>query len=150
MKIIIKTTNIKLNRTLRRYIQEKIGGLEKFAEIFQEKKYYNGFFGKGKPRVEVWLEVGRMTHHHYKGLVFRTEAQMRLPGKTIRAESVRENLRLAIVEVKDELQRELKQYQGKAEAVTKRRARVLKKTSRLSPRAKFKKRKGGRSREEGI
>ncbi len=113
MKIIIKATDIKLDRALKAYIQEKIGGLEKFAEIFQGKKYYNGFFGKGKPRVEVWVEVGRTTHHHYKGLVFRAEVQMRLPGKTIRAEAVEEDLKLAIVETKDKLQRELKQYKGK-------------------------------------
>jgi len=150
MKIIIKATNIKLDEALRAYIQEKINELEKFAEIFQEKKYYNGFFGKGKPRVEAWVEVGRTTHHHYKGPVFRAEVQMRLPGKSIRAEAVRDNLKLAIVEVKDKLQRELKQYKGKAGAVTKRRARVLKKMFRLSPLARFKRRKGGRNREEGI
>lgn len=110
MKIVIKATGIKLNRALKTYIQEKIGGLEKFVEIFQEKKYYNGFFGKGKPRVEAWVEIGRTTRHHYKGPVFRAEVQMRLPGKSLRAEAVREDLKLAIVEVKDELQRELKEY----------------------------------------
>ena len=144
MKIIIKATNIKLEEDIKEYIQEKIGGLEKFAEIFQEKKYYNGFFGKGKPRVEVWVEVGKTTHRHCKGLVFRAEAQMRLPGKTVRVEAVEEDLKLAIVGVKDKLQRELKQYKGKAEAVTKRRSRVLKKLFRLSPLARFKRRKGGR------
>jgi ribosomal subunit interface protein len=150
MKIIIKTTNIKLGRGIRKYIQEKIGELEKFAKIFQEEEHCNGFFGKGKPRVEAWVEVGKTTLHHRKGLVFRTEVQMRLPGKSIRAEAVGEDLKLAIVEVKNELQRELKQYKGKAEAVTKRRARKSKKLFRLSPLARFKRRKGERNREEGI
>ena len=151
MKIIIKATNIKLNNELRKYIEEKIGSLENFAEVFQNKeKYYNGFFGKGKPRVEVWVEVGKTTQHHREGDIFRAEAQMYLPDRSLRAEAVCENLKLAINEVKDELQRKLKQYKGKAEAVSKRRERVFKKLVRLSSLAKFRKRKGRRTREEGI
>ncbi len=117
MKIVIKTTNLELSQELRDYIQEKIGSLEKFAKVFQGKNYYNGFFTKGKPRAEVWVEVGRTTRHHQKGQIFRVEAQMRLSGKSLRAESEKNNLKLAITEVKDELQRELKKYKGKAEAV---------------------------------
>ena len=150
MKIVIKATNLELDWELRDYIEEKISSLEKFAEVFQSKNYYNGFFFKGKPRVEVWIEIGKTTRHHQKGDIFRAEAQMRFPGKSIRAESERDDLKLAITEVKDELQRELKQYKGKTEAVTKRKARVFKKLLRLSPFARFKKRKGGRTREEGI
>lgn len=150
MKIIIKTKNFDLNQKLKDYIEEKIGGLEKFAEVFQNKEYYNHFFSKGKPRVEVWVEIGKTTLHHRKGDVFRAEAQMRFPGKSLRAESEREDLKLAITEIKDELQRELKQYKGKAESIFKRKSRVLKKFLNLSPLARFKKRKGGRTREEGI
>ena len=40
MKIIIKTKSIKLNPALRKYIQEKIDSLEKFAKIFQQKQKY--------------------------------------------------------------------------------------------------------------
>jgi len=159
MKIVIKTTNLRLNQELRNYIKEKIGSLEKFAKLFQNKNYFNHFFKKGKPRVEVWLEIGKTTRHHQKGDIFRAEAQMRLPGKSLRAESKREDLKLAITEIKDELQRELKKYKGKAEAITKRKTRVFKKSLSLSPlarfarearRARFKKRKGGRTREEGV
>jgi len=150
MKIVIKTTNFKLNRELRDYIEEKIGSLEKFAEVFQNENYFNHFFKKGKPRVEAWIEIGRITRHHQKGDIFRAEAQMRFPGKTLRAESEREDLKLAIVEVKDELQRELKKHKGKAETVTRRKTRIFKKSLRLSPLARFKKRKGGRTREKGI
>ena len=150
MKIVIKTTNLKLNRELKNYIEEKIGSLEKFAKVFQSENYYNSFFTKGKPRVEVWVEIGRTTRHHQKGDIFRAEVQMRFPGKSLRAESEREDLRLAITEVKDELQRGLKQYKNKLTAQTKRKTRVLKKSLRLSPLARFKKRKGERIREEGI
>ena len=150
MKIVIKTTNLKLNEELKNYIEEKIGSLENFAEVFQSENYYNHFFTKGKPRVETWVEIGKTTRHHQKGDVFRAEVQMRFTGKSLRAESERKNLKLAINEVKDELQRELKKYKGKAGAVSKRGSRVLKKSLNLSPLAKFKRKKGERTREEGI
>lgn len=112
MKIVIKTTGIKLNQAIKNFIEEKINDLEKFSEIFGEK-YFNGYFGKGKPRVESWVEVGKITRHHQKGPIFRAECQMRFPGKSLRAEVVSKNLKSAIVEVKDELQRQLKQYKEK-------------------------------------
>lgn len=96
MKIIIKTKNIELTPALHQYVEEKINSLEKFLEI-----------------VEAWVEVGKETRHHRKGPFFRAECQMRLPGKSIRSVAVKEDLRLAIDEVKDELQRALKQYKKK-------------------------------------
>ena len=149
MKIIFKTKNLKLSQALCQYIREKINSLEKFAKIFQnEEKYFNHFLGKGKPRVEAWVEIGKTTLHHQKGPYFWAECQMRLPGKSIRSTAQSENLRLAITEVKDELQRELKQYKNKLTTQAKRRARVLKKELRFSPRARFYRK--GRIREEGI
>jgi len=125
VKIVIKATNLELNQELRDYIEEKIGGLEKFAKVFQNENYYNGFFAKGKPRVEVWVEIEKTTRHHQKGDIFRAEAQMRFPGKSLRAESKRDDLKLAITEIKDELQRELKQYKEKAETAAKRKTRIF-------------------------
>ena len=142
MKIVIRTKNIKLNRALEDFIEKKINDLEKFLEIFDEKKYFNGYFGKGKPRVEAWVEVEK------EGPFFRAECQMRFPGRSLRSEAQAKDLKLAIVEVKDELQRQLKQYKSKLIAKTKRRQRVLKKELRLSPAARFYRR--GRIREEGT
>jgi len=122
MKIVIKATNIKLTSALRQYIEEKINSLEKFLEI-----------------VKVWVEVGKETRHHRKGPFFRAECQMRLPKKSIRSVAVKEDLRLAVDEVKDELQRELKEYKKKMMAKIKRGARVHKKSLKLHPAAKIKK-----------
>lgn len=153
MKIVIKTKNLKLNQALRQYIREKINSLEKFLKILYDKeKYFNSFYKKGKPRVEAWVEIGKTTLHHQKGRVFRAECQMRLPGKSVRATAQRKDLRLAIDEVKDELQREIKKYKNKLIAQTKRSQRRLKKILHLAPSARFKKRKRRRIRirEEGI
>ena len=147
MKIIIKTKNVRLNKALENFIEEKINELEKFSTIFQEK-YFNSFYGKGKPRVEAWVEIGKTTRHHLKGPVFFAECQIRFPGKSIRAESQNEDLRLAITEIKDELQRQLKKYKGKIIFQRKKGERKIKKDLRLSPAARFYRK--GRIREEGI
>jgi len=148
MKIVIKTTNIKLNQTLEEFIEEKINSLEKFSKIFYTKNYFDHFFGKGKPRVEAWVEIGKESLHHQKGPVFYAECQMRFPKKSLRSTAWAKDLKLAVTEVKDELQRELKKYKEKLTAQTKRRARVLKKELKLSPQARFYRK--GRVREEGI
>ena len=119
MKIVIKTKNLKLSRELKDFVEEKLGSLEKFLKIIYDKeKYFNSYFGKGKPRLEMWFEIGKESRHHKKGPVFRAEAQIRLPKKSIRTEAVSKNLRQAITEVKDELQRELKQYKEKIISLT--------------------------------
>lgn len=158
MKIIIKTKNLKLNRALEDFIQEKINDLEKFSKILYDKEKY--FFspaqiskklgvGKGgKPKVEAWVEIGKTTLHHRKGPIFWAECQMRFPGRSLRSTARSKDLRLAITEVKDELQRQLKQYRNKLIAQTKRRQRRFKKELRLAPQARFWRK--GRIREEGI
>ena len=48
--------------------------------------------------------------HGYKGNVFRAEAQIQVKGKLLRAESTMDDLRKAIVDVKDSLQVQIKKY----------------------------------------
>ncbi len=113
MKIIIKTTNLKLTSDLEGYIRKKINSLEKFVKILHSENYFNDFLGKGKPKVEAWVEVGKISQHHEKGPIFVAECQIRLPKKSLRSVAKNEDLKQAITEVKDELQRELKQYKNK-------------------------------------
>jgi len=149
MKIIIRTKNFKLTSGLRKYLKEKINSLEKFAKIFREKeKYFNGFYKKGKPRVEARVEISKTTQHHQKGSHFKAKIQMRLPGKNLRVTAKEKNLKLSIVQIKDELQRQLKQYKNKLKSLTKRKQRIFKKELHLSPQARFYRK--GRIREEGI
>ena len=110
MRITIKTTNLKLTNSIYTYIKKRIGELEKFIKNVGAKSQ---FFEKGKPPYEAWVEVGKTTHHHKKGNVFRAEVQMRLPGKSLRAESENIKLYAAIDETREEIERELKQYKEK-------------------------------------
>ncbi len=148
MKVVIKTKNLKLNQTLKEFIEEKINSLEKFSKIFYSKKYFNSFFGKGKAEIEAEVEVGKETMHHKKGSIFWAECQMKFPRISLRSTARAEDLKLAITEVKDELQRELKKHKERLKALTKKGGRTLKKELKLSPLARFYRK--GRIREEGI
>jgi len=145
MRIIIKATNIKLTKSLRDFIEEKIGELEKFLEeILKKIDILDG----QSPRAEAYVEIGKPSRHHKKGDVFYAEAQIPLPGKGVRSTTERKDLMMAIVEVKDELQRLLKKYKGGQMAQRKRTQRRIKKDIKLSERARLYRK--GRIREEGI
>jgi len=148
MKIIIKATNIELTTDLQTFIEKEINSLKKFSKILYSQEYCNHFFSKGKPIIEAWVEIGKISFHHQKGPFFWAECQMKFPKKSLRATAQRKNLKLAITEVKDKLQRELKEYKEKLITQTKRRSRSLKKELKLSPLARFWRK--GRIKEEGI
>ncbi|MEK7554622.1 MAG: ribosome-associated translation inhibitor RaiA [Patescibacteria group bacterium] len=99
MKLHLKATSIDLTEPLKIYIDEKLGGIEKFVERWDMEG-----------AVEIWIEVGRTTRHHKKGDVFRAEADLRLPGKVLRAEEEDFDLRVAIDRVRDKLKREIERY----------------------------------------
>lgn len=128
MKINIKATNLKLTPSLKNYIEEKIGSLEKIIPRFKVSDFSGG---TGKPTFEAWVEIEKTTSHHHKGEIFRTECQIRLPGRSLRAESEKEELHLAIDEVKDELQGEIKKYREKGKSRFKRLALRIKNLTRF-------------------
>jgi ribosomal subunit interface protein len=143
MKIIIKATKIELTPEIKKFLEDQINSLEKFAKGIFGEKYYDGFFGKGKPKAEAKVEIrGKERGFYY------VECNLNFPKRLIRAESLKKNLKFAIYEVKDELQREIKEYREKFFAKFKRGARKLKRELKVSEAAKIK--EGGRVLREGI
>lgn len=129
MKIIIKATNIKLSDGLIQYIEEKIGGLDRFLK-------------RNNPElIEARVEVGKITRGQRQGEIFRAEVNLGLGGRLIRAEEKAETLTAAIDLVKDELAREIRQYKNKNMTISLRDARTWKKFWRISPLARFRKSK---------
>ncbi|HDL75109.1 MAG TPA: ribosome-associated translation inhibitor RaiA [bacterium] len=125
MKIKIRAKNLELDPIFREEIKKKFNSLEKFVQaIFENEKSFNSSFGKSK--VEMWLEIGKTTKHHKMGKVFDVEAQIRFPGKSIRAVVVSEDLRSSINQVKNELQRAFKKYKEKRDAEYKKGKREFK------------------------
>jgi len=98
MQIDIKGTNLELTEAIKNYVNEKIGSLDKFFEGILEAR----------------VDIGLTTKHHQKGNIFRAEVNLEVPRKHIlRAEAEREDLYMAINEVKNELQQQLKKFKGK-------------------------------------
>lgn len=124
------------------FVEEKINDLEKFIKNYVDTGV-----------AEAWVEIGRTTGHHKTGeMVYHAEADIRLPGKILRAETTHKDLCQAIVRVKDELQRQIKKYRGSREAKVKRGGRLAKRMTVVAKgvRPRDADIKGKREREEGI
>lgn len=128
MKINILAKNLKLTQAIKVFIEEKITPLEKFVRLLYNENTFASPSGKVKSAVEAWVEIGKETLHHRKGPFFRAEVQIRFSeaGRSIRAEAFSKDLRMAIVEAKDELQRKLKKEKGKIIASKRRKSRTIK------------------------
>ncbi len=100
MQIDIEATGIELTPPLREYIEEKIGKLDKLLKKFDEGS------------VSVRVEIGRTTKHHRQGDVYRAEANLRFPGGFLRAEHQGEDVRVAVNEVREKLQREIEKLKA--------------------------------------
>lgn len=94
MQITIKATNIELTEAIRDYVNKKFNAVSKFVR-------------KSDESVLCRVEVGKVTHHHKKGEVFRAEGRIHVDGKELYAASEMEDLYAAVDDVKDELVRVL-------------------------------------------
>lgn len=87
---------IELTDAIRQYVENKIGMLEKFCE--------------GYSPCDVRVEVGKTSEHHNKGKIWRAEYTLTLPGGTLRAEALEEDLYAAIDRAKDVLKQQLLEF----------------------------------------
>jgi len=101
MEINIKTTNLNLTPALNQYIEEKIGSLSKFLKNYEIDS-----------EIQARVEVARSTRHHHGGNVFMAEINLNLPDKTLRSVAEKEDIRLAVNKVRDEMRQEIKKYKG--------------------------------------
>ncbi|MEK7217545.1 MAG: ribosome-associated translation inhibitor RaiA [Patescibacteria group bacterium] len=95
MKINITTKNITLDAPLKMFIEQKIGGLEKFIQ---------------KGSVSASVEIGKPSKHHKTGPVFYAEVNLKVGGALLRGESTHKDLRTAIDEARDELRLQIKKF----------------------------------------
>ena len=93
---------MELTEPLKVYIDDKIGGLEKFLQRFENN---------GELLCEV--EVSRMSKHHHKGDVFYAEAHVNLPGRRLRAKDHDFDARVSIDKVRSMLERDIEKFKEK-------------------------------------
>jgi putative sigma-54 modulation protein len=127
MKSVIKSKNFEITSSVENYLQKKIDSLKKFFGDFNEEL------------IKAEIEVGRSTRHHKTGDVFRAEINLSIGGQLFRAESERDDIFVAIDEVRDDLEREIQKFKTKKETVFIRGARSIAKQFKISPLARFKK-----------
>ncbi|HXV27029.1 MAG TPA: ribosome-associated translation inhibitor RaiA [Candidatus Paceibacterota bacterium] len=104
MHIDIYAKNIELDEPLRVFVNEKIGDLEHLMA------------GMGQSdEIRARVEIGKPGEHHHKGRIWYAEANIHVgqSNDLFRASCTHEDLRYAITDVKDELQRQLKKYREK-------------------------------------
>lgn len=105
MNISIKGTNLKLNDSIKAYLQDKIGSLEKYITVLE---------------VRVELEKDR---HHQTGLVYRAEVMLFVGGKIVRAEAKGQDVYAAIDLVEPKLKEQIAKFKDKRTTLQRRGAR---------------------------
>jgi ribosomal subunit interface protein len=113
MRITIKATNIDLTEALRDYVEHKLRPLEKMTTLSSES-------------IHAAVEIGKTTHHHKKGDVFRAEVNMHLAHEMLRAVSVQDDLYSAIDDMKDEIGRQLSTHTKRERTLMRRGAQAIK------------------------
>jgi len=101
LKINIKGNGLDLTPAIREYIEEKIGRLEKFLPKNSETE------------IIARVEISRTTKHHQKGPVFRAEANISLGVNLLRGEQDDWDIRVAIDQVENKLEQEIKKLNEK-------------------------------------
>jgi putative sigma-54 modulation protein len=125
MKIIIKSTNIDLNPSIKQYVESKIGSLKKFLKKFNPEL------------TEAKVEVGKITQGQRQGEIFRAEVNLSVDGDLIRVEKTEESLNAAIDLLRDDLANKIREYKDKKETQNIRGARSWKKFWQINPLARF-------------
>ena len=105
MIFTLKTTNVARTPIVMGRIENVCAKIEQFA-------------GKHDPdSLVVKIEVGRITKHHRKGVVYRAEINVTLGGEYLRAKAAGGDVVTALDEAKDEIERRLLKEKRKAVSI---------------------------------
>ncbi len=93
MNITIKVKNIELTDAIKKYAEKKALSLQKFIHEKTEN-------------ILAELELGKVSHHHKSGNIFRAEAHISFTGKEIYVVAEKDDLYASIDEMRDKAERE--------------------------------------------
>ncbi|MBX4215672.1 ribosome-associated translation inhibitor RaiA [Candidatus Parcubacteria bacterium] len=113
MNIKIHAPDLKLTEPIADYIEKRMKALEKFL-------------GKESAAVLVEVEVGKVSHRHRQGEVYRAEINLSMPGRQLRSEAEEADVYTAVDVAKDEMERELTSTKDKERTLFRRGAVVVK------------------------
>jgi putative sigma-54 modulation protein len=107
MKINEKGVNMEITAEIRDYLYKKLDHVEKFLDPNDQSILCD-------------IELGKISNHHNKGDVFRTEINLHMAGKNLRAESEMEDIFASIDIAKDEIVREIQSNKDRKVSLMKR------------------------------
>ncbi len=114
MKISIKTTNFDLTDSTRDYIMDKMQRTARFTDSIKLPQ-------------ELRIEIAKVTNHHQKGeRLYKAEANLTMGRTLLRAVGEEWDVKVAVDDLKDELEREIKKFKGKQSTDFKKGARKIK------------------------
>lgn len=105
---------MELTTALSNYLEEKLRGVEKFTLPHESED------------LVAEVEIGKTTNHHQSGDVFRAEVNLIVRGKQFRATSEKNDLYVAIDDMRNELVRELNSHKDKTRTLVRRGAGMIK------------------------
>lgn len=100
MRINQKGVNMKITADIKAYLDKKLENVEKFLD-------------KADESIICDVELGKISNHHNKGDVYKTEINIHIAGKNLRAVAEEEDILASIDVAKDEIVRELKANKDK-------------------------------------
>ncbi len=117
MEIIIRSKNVEVTDHIKDYADKKLSSAFRLIpQITKNEEKDTERTGRDVDRIVLEVELEKITGNE-KGHIFRAEAQMKIPGKLIKAEDTAETLKTSIDEVSYELKRQLKDYKEKRETM---------------------------------
>jgi putative sigma-54 modulation protein len=100
MKIKEQGKNMEITDKIKDYLYKKLEHLDKFLNQNDES-------------ILCEVELGKTTRHHQTGNIFRTEINLHIAGKNLRAVSEMDDLFASIDLAKDEMARQLEENKDK-------------------------------------
>ena len=113
INVQLKSKEFNMTPDIENYIREKLETLENHIDIGEDEN------------ILAEVEFERSTHHR-KGDVFRVEVNLSYKGRLIRAESTKHDPRIAIDDVRQQLDKRITRSKGRSFDLLKRGGRKLK------------------------
>jgi ribosomal subunit interface protein len=107
MKINEKGVNMQITPDIKDYLYKKLAHIEKFLNPTDES-------------VLCEVELGKISNHHNKGDVYKTEINLHIAGKNLRAVSEMEDIFASIDIAKDDIVRDLQTNKDRKVSMMKR------------------------------
>ena len=97
---MIHAKNIDLTPSIREWVEEKMEAVKKL-------------FKSGDELTEARIEVGRLSKHHQKGLVYYAEINLKIGGQLLRGVSKHMDLHTAVDFARNEVEGQIKKLKSK-------------------------------------